>query len=168
VKSLHECTDEKDSDSEVVVSGNKGTESDDESWINREGGHVLSEGSSEEDVGMPLQISKQSKALNSLLDSLGLPLVKIPEEDSSSILKLIEIKHQALKESLETLEKQLFEKNKTIDQMKQKFEDSLGEALQEVSVKNSKLKQKSEELKKLKQKYVKNQHDRTHDVEKMA
>jgi len=52
--------------------------------------------------------------------------------------------------------------------MKQKFEDSLGEALQEVSVKNSKLKQKSEELKKLKQKYVKNQHDRTHDVEKMA
>lgn len=74
--------------------------------MNKQDQHVLSECSSDEDaLVMPLQISKNSKALNCLLDQLGLPLVKISEEDSSNIIKLIEIKHQALKESLESIEK---------------------------------------------------------------
>ena len=62
--------------------------------MNKQDQHLLSECSSDEDtLVMPLQISKNSKALNSLLDQLGLPLIKISEEDSTNILKLIEIKN---------------------------------------------------------------------------
>lgn len=62
--------------------------------MNKQDQHLLSECSSDEDaLVMPLQISKNSKALNSLLDQLGLPFIKISEEDASNILKLIEIKN---------------------------------------------------------------------------
>jgi len=83
-------------------------------------------------------------------------------------MKLLEIKQSVFDEWIDSLEKQVFEKNKLIDQMKEKFETSLGEAMNEIALKSSQLKSKSDDLKKMKHKYVWNQHDWTHDVEKMA
>ena len=55
------------------MSGNKGDDSDLESWMNKDGAQMLSNCSSEDDtVVMPLQLNQNTLTLNKMIDSLGL------------------------------------------------------------------------------------------------